>query len=86
MDFGFIADETFRHSFTAKGFETLLGVVESIAFQELTIYIYMQGRVSSSGVLWGHGVGVLVLLSLSFIPYGVLPHAQLRQCQLSRTS
>jgi len=40
MDFGFIADETFRHSFTAKGFETLLGVVESIAFQELTIYIH----------------------------------------------
>jgi len=39
MDFGFIADETFRHSFTAKGFETLLGVVESIAFQELTIYL-----------------------------------------------
>lgn len=41
MDFGFIADETFRYSFTAKGFETLFGVVESIAFRELTIHIYI---------------------------------------------
>ena len=41
MDFGFIADETFRYSFTAKGFETLFGVVESIAVRELTIYVYI---------------------------------------------
>ena len=44
MDFGFIADETFRYSFTAKGFETLFGVVESIAFRELNIYIYIYSQ------------------------------------------